>query len=76
MSPDLKRLLENFDAEQIEVMEAIAVRVAGIKVERYTGEVSFSLNANQGAIGDIQVNRREIVRLKKRGRTVRSGGVG
>lgn len=75
MVSDLKKLLDNFDADQIEVMETIAMRLAGMKIESYTGELIFSINSNQGCTGDIHVTRREIVRLKKRGRGVRSGGV-
>lgn len=75
VSADLKKLLDNFDAEQIEVIETIAARLAWLKVEAYTGEISFTLHANQGGFGEIQVHRREVVRLKRRGRTVRSGGI-
>jgi hypothetical protein len=66
---ELVKLLGNFAPDQVDALAIVAVKMATIRAESWTGEVSFSLNANQGAVGDVHVNRREVVRIgmKKRG---------
>jgi len=66
---DLMKLLGNFAPDQVDALSIVAVKMATIRAENWTGEVSFSLNANQGAVGDVHINRREVVRIgtKKRG---------
>ncbi len=66
MHDQLKILLQNFDASQLEIFSGIAVRMAGIKAEGWTGQTTFVLNYHVGGVGDMQVNRGEIVRLQKK----------
>lgn len=62
------------DDDQLDVIAGIAMRLAAASTERFTGKISFEANLNQGIVGDIHVNRFEVVRLK-RIRGVRSGGI-
>jgi hypothetical protein len=62
---DLQNLLNNFDAEQIEIITVIVAKMAVLKAEKWTGKINFELNTNQGGFGDMHVNRGEVVRFKK-----------
>ena len=68
---ELEQLLNNFDETQLDILAGIAVRMAGIKAEKWTGQITFVLNSNQGAFGDTHVNKGEIIRTQKK-RKVRS----
>ena len=71
---ELEALLRNMGDDQIAVIAGIAVRLATASSERFTGKISFETNMNQGVVGDMHVNRTEIVRISKI-RGVRSKGV-
>lgn len=71
---DLNRLLQNFDDDQLEIMSAIALRIAAISAEKFTGSVTVVFNANQGALGDTHVNKTEVLRIQKK-RKSRDGGL-
>ena len=76
VSPEFDRLVANFDEAQIEVLAGVAVRLATIKAEQWTGSLTIQINATQGSAGDMHVSRSEIVRLTgKKRRNVRSAGV-
>ena len=72
---ELNKLMSNFDDTQLEVLAAIVVRMAGLKAERWTGKVSFELNSNLGSLGDLHVNKGEIVRFGGKKRKTRSRGI-
>lgn len=72
---DLEMLLRNFDEEQLEIITCIAARMAAAKSDRYTGKTVFELNTNQGGLGDMRVDRSEVVRLVKKNRRIRSSGI-
>jgi len=71
---DLSRLLQNFSTDQIETLSLIAVRIAAISAEKFTGSVSVTLHANQGSLGDTHIRKDEVLRLQKK-RGIRSGGL-
>jgi len=71
---EISKLLRNFDETQLEIMAGIAVRIASVKAERWSGQITFVVNASQGGFGDMQINRGEIMRIGKT-RRVRSGGL-
>jgi len=75
VSIELNKLLDNFDDTQLEVLAAIAVRMAGLKSERWTGKVIFELNSNLGSLGDLHTHKSEIVRFGKSKRKIRSRGI-
>ena len=62
---DLEKLLKNLGNDQLEIIAGIALRMAEISSERWTGKITFDINVNQGGIGDMHVNRGEVVRIKK-----------
>jgi hypothetical protein len=66
---ELMKLLGNFAPDQVDALAAMALKIATIRSESWTGEVSFSLNVSEGALIDVHVNRREVMRIgaKKRG---------
>jgi len=74
INADLQRLWQNLDDDQQEIIAGIVLRMASAKAERWTGQVSFIVNFGQGGIGDMQVNRGEVVRLQKK-RKVRDSGL-
>jgi len=71
---DLQRMISNMDHSQLEILSNIALRIASAAAERWTGQITFSVNMHMGGLGDMGVNRGEVVRLQKK-RGVRSGGV-
>jgi hypothetical protein len=70
---ELIRLLENFDEVQLQVIAGVAVRVASVSAEKWTGKISIDLNASQGVFGDMHVNKGEVVKLLKKRRVVSQG---
>ena len=60
--------------DQIDVIISIAVRIATAGAEGFTGQIRFEANMNQGVIGDMHVQRGEVVKVGRK-RAVRSGGV-
>jgi hypothetical protein len=69
---ELENLLRNLDTPQLEVIAGVAVRLASVSSERWTGKITFELTTNQGGIsGDLKVNRGETVAIAKK-RRIRS----
>ena len=66
-------LLRNLAPDQIDTLATIAIRVATIRAEGWTGEITFSVNSNQGSICDVHVNRREVVKIGTKKRGIRGG---
>ena len=71
---DLIRIIDNFDEAQLEILGGVIVRMASVKAESWTGQLTFILNSHQGSVGDMHVNRGEVIRLQKK-RGLRSSGV-
>jgi len=73
---DLKSLLANFDVGQLECLSGIAVRMATIKADSWTGNITVEMNVSQGVIADTFCSSRERIGggVKKK-RRVRSGGI-
>ena len=67
----MMKLLGGFTPDHIDALAVMAVKMASIRAEAWTGEVSFSLNANQGGVGDVHINRREVFKLNAKKRGVR-----
>jgi len=74
-SSELQRLLGNMEDSAVEVLASIALRLAVIRAEQWTGSLTIQINATQGATGDMHVSRAEVVRFGSKKRRVRSGGV-
>jgi|WetSurMetagenome_2_1015567.scaffolds.fasta_scaffold125088_1 hypothetical protein len=74
ISQELQRLINNFSDEQIEILAGIAVKMATIQTERFTGQMTFILNVHQGGLGDMHINKGEIFRPQKK-RRIRSEGI-
>jgi len=74
-SNELQRLLGNMEDSQVELLANIAVRLAVIKAEQWTGSLTIQINTTQGSTGDMHVSRAEIVRFNGKKRRVRSSGV-
>ena len=74
-SNELHRLLGNMEESQVELLANIAVRLAVIKAEQWTGSLTIQINTTQGATGDMHVSRAEVVRFGGKKRRVRSSGV-
>lgn len=72
---DLKKLLANFDEGQLECLAGIAVRMATIKADTWTGSITVEMNVSQGVIADTFCNSRERIGGLKKKRRVRSGGI-
>lgn len=71
---DLYRLIDNLDDTHVETLGGIVSRMLSVVSEKWTGKISFELNANQGRFGDTHVNKSEIIRAKKK-RGYRSSGI-
>ncbi|MCK5219104.1 hypothetical protein KAR10_06265 [bacterium] len=71
---ELNNLLTNFDPMQLECLGNIAVKMATVKADSWTGKVLFEIDINQGGIRDLSCNRNERIRLTKK-RKVRSSGI-
>lgn len=74
MHDDLSKLLANMRDDQIDALTGIALRIATAGAEGFTGKICFEANMNQGIIGDMHVQRGEVVKIGKR-RSVRSAGI-
>ena len=68
---DLMKLLGNFTPDHVDALAVVAMKMASIKAESWTGEVSFYINSLQGEVGDVQINRREVFRINTKKRGVR-----
>lgn len=65
---DLRQLLDNLAADQVDVISEICVRISAAVAERFTGSIEFRLNSHQGTVCDMHVNRGEVIRIAgKRG---------
>jgi len=71
---DIQTLIGNMDGVQLEILSNIALRIATASAERWTGQITFSVNMHLGGFGDVEINRRDVLRLQKK-RGVRSGGL-
>ena len=74
INPDFQRLCQNLDDDQQEIIAGIVLRMAAVKAEKWTGQVTFVLNTHIGTISDMHFNKGEIVRLQRK-RKVRDGGL-
>jgi len=74
-SDELRKLLLNLSEPQRAAVAAFAVRLATISAQKWTGEIAFKLQVNQGGITDgLKVNQAETIRISKK-RKVRSRGI-
>ena len=74
-SDDLNKLLLNLDETQRAVVVAFAVRMATVAAQKWTGELAFNLQVNQGGItGGLKVHQSETIGIAKK-RRVRSSGI-
>lgn len=71
-SDDLNILLQNLDSIQVEVIMGVALRLAEISSDKWSGKITFEIVTNQGGIVDgMRINRGEVVKFGKK-RRVRS----
>lgn len=63
MVSELHMLMENLDDTQIEMLSIVAVRIARLKADGFTGQTIIELNTNQGSIGDSRLTQSEVVRI-------------
>lgn len=74
MRNDLATILDNLDDSQVELLSAVAFKLASVKTERWTGKINFEFNVTQGGLGAVRVDCSENIKLTKR-RKIRSRGV-
>lgn len=74
MSEDFSELLGRIGADKIEVLSTVAVKMALVEAEGFTGRMTFEVNAIDGQVGDVHITRGEVMRIKKP-RRIRSSGV-
>ncbi|MBB5348703.1 hypothetical protein JWG42_07650 [Desulfoprunum benzoelyticum] len=60
---DILRLIQHCDETQTEILAGILVKMATTKAQRWSGRITFVLDYHLGLLGDMQVNRHEVVRL-------------
>ena len=63
---DIMRLIQHCDEAQTEIVASILVKMATTKAQRWSGRMTFVLDYHRGFLGDMEVNRHEIVRLNTR----------
>lgn len=68
MIDDLQRIVSMFDDGQMEALQCIALRIALLKNERFTGLSTIELNISQGQIGDIYSSDKERIRNTRKRR--------
>jgi len=65
---DIIGLLHHCDDAQIEIIGNILVKMATTKAQRWSGQMTFVLDYHLGLLGDMKVDRHEIVRLNAKGK--------
>ena len=72
---DIEKLFYNLDEAQRYVVANFAAKLAVISSDKWSGEMSFKIQFNQGGIaGGMKINRSETVQFPKK-RRVRSRGL-
>lgn len=71
---ELVTLLGNFDPPEVEMIQDIVLRLAGVKADQHSGQIRFAVNTKGGGFIDMHVDRSEVVRFTKK-RRIRSKGV-
>jgi hypothetical protein len=60
---DIMRLIQHCDEAQTEILGTILIKMAATKAQLWSGRITFALDYHRGLLGDMQVNRHEIVRF-------------
>lgn len=63
---DIIGLLQHCDTAQIETLGTILVKMAATKVQRWSGRMTLVLDYRLGRLGDLEIDRHEVVRLNAR----------
>ena len=54
------------DDRQLDVVASIAVHIATMKAESWTGQLSLAMNATGGMVADMHVQKGQVVRFGKK----------
>jgi hypothetical protein len=71
---DFTDLTRNFDSRQMELLGAIAMQIALIRSNKFTGQVSVVINAKDGSCCDVELQQRNRLWTVP-GRRMRSDGI-
>ena len=73
-SKDLEKLLSNLSDSQLAAVSGLALKLAEISSEKWTGTITLKCSTVQGGVrDDVEFSRHELIRIKKR--KVRSSGI-
>ena len=68
---EIHTLIDNMGDSDALTIACIISHMAGVSAEKWTGQITFKLNASQGSFGETHINKGEVFRPSKK-RRVRS----
>lgn len=72
---DFDKLAKNLSQKNVETLLDIAVRMAQVEAQSFSGMFQFECHASQGTVATVYFNSREAISGGDKKRRVRSGGL-